>query len=150
MIESVGEDVSGLAGDHVAFCFVPPCGACGACHGGHPTLCEPAGASAVAGTLLDGTSRLRVCSTARRSSTGCSSPASPSMSSCRGGGAVPIPREIPLWQAALLGCGVVTGIGAVNSAGVRIGESVCVIGCGGVGLQMIAGARLPARRRSSP
>jgi S-(hydroxymethyl)glutathione dehydrogenase/alcohol dehydrogenase len=42
----------------------------------------------------------------------------------------------------LLGCGVVTGIGAVNRAGVRIGSSVCVIGCGGVGLQVIAGARL--------
>ena len=61
VIESVGEDVTGLApGDHVAFCFVPPCGACGACRAGNPTLCEPAGASAVAGSLLDGTSRLRM------------------------------------------------------------------------------------------
>ena len=57
-------------------------------------------------------------------------------------GAVPLPDSIPLWQAALLGCGVVTGIGAVNRAGLRIGASVCVIGCGGVGLQVIAGARL--------
>ncbi len=59
-------------------------------------------------------------------------------------GAVPLPSSIPLWQAALLGCGVVTGIGAVNRAGVRIGSSVCVIGCGGVGLQVVAGG--PARR----
>jgi Zn-dependent alcohol dehydrogenase len=58
------------------------------------------------------------------------------------GGAVPLPDSIPLWQAALLGCGVVTGIGAVNRAGPRVGASVCVIGCGGVGLQVIAGARL--------
>jgi Zn-dependent alcohol dehydrogenase len=58
-------------------------------------------------------------------------------------GAVKIPDELPLWQAALLGCGVVTGIGAVRNAGrVARGESVCVIGCGGVGLQVIAGARL--------
>jgi Zn-dependent alcohol dehydrogenase len=57
-------------------------------------------------------------------------------------GAVPVPASIPLWEAALMGCGVVTGIGAVNRAGVRIGESVAVIGCGGVGLQVIAGARL--------
>jgi S-(hydroxymethyl)glutathione dehydrogenase/alcohol dehydrogenase len=58
-------------------------------------------------------------------------------------GAVPIPAELPLWQAALLGCGVVTGIGAVrNVAKVAAGDSVCVIGCGGVGLQVIAGARL--------
>src|SRR5205085_4938422 len=58
------------------------------------------------------------------------------------GGAVPIPDSIPLWQAALLGCGAVTGIGAVNRAGVRVGQSVCVIGCGGVGQHVIAGARL--------
>jgi Zn-dependent alcohol dehydrogenase len=57
-------------------------------------------------------------------------------------GAVPLPASIPLWQAALLGCGVVTGIGAVNRAGLRVGASVCVIGCGGVGLQVIAGAHL--------
>jgi Zn-dependent alcohol dehydrogenase len=58
-------------------------------------------------------------------------------------GAVKIPAELPLWQAALLGCGVVTGIGAVrNAAQVSRGDSVCVIGCGGVGLQVIAGARL--------
>ena len=59
------------------------------------------------------------------------------------GGAVPIPKELPLWQAALLGCGVVTGMGAVrNVARVAAGESVAVIGCGGVGLQVVAGARL--------
>jgi S-(hydroxymethyl)glutathione dehydrogenase/alcohol dehydrogenase len=50
---------------------------------------------------------------------------------------------VPLWQAALLGCGVITGFGAVtHAAGVRIGERVAVIGCGGVGLQVIAAARL--------
>ena len=59
------------------------------------------------------------------------------------GGAVRIPTELPLWQAALLGCGVVTGIGAVrNVAKVQPGDSVAVLGCGGVGLQVIAGARL--------
>ena len=58
------------------------------------------------------------------------------------GGAVRLPDSIPLWQAALLGCGVVTGIGAVNCAGLRVGQSVCVIGCGGVGQHVIAGARL--------
>jgi S-(hydroxymethyl)glutathione dehydrogenase/alcohol dehydrogenase len=57
--------------------------------------------------------------------------------------AIPITADIPLWQAALLGCGVVTGFGAVtHAARVRIGERVCVIGCGGVGLQVIAAARL--------
>src|SRR5205823_14264381 len=58
------------------------------------------------------------------------------------------PGGVPLWQAALLGCGVVTGIGAVrNVAQVRIGDTVCVIGCGGVGLHVIAGARLAGAAR---
>lgn len=56
---------------------------------------------------------------------------------------VPLPPGLPLWQAALVGCAVVTGMGAVrNVAQVEPGDSVCVIGCGGVGLQVIAGARL--------
>ncbi len=142
VIEAVGDDVGGLApGDHVAFCFVPPCGSCGACRGGHPTLCVPAAASAVAGTLLDGTSRLRLMDGTTLQH-GLMVACFAQYAVLPAGGAVPIPREIPLWQAALLGCGVVTGIGAVNSAGVKIGESVCVIGCGGVGLHVIAGARL--------
>jgi Zn-dependent alcohol dehydrogenase len=63
-------------------------------------------------------------------------------------GAVPLPDGLPLWQAALLGCGVVTGIGAVrNVARVGIGDTVCVIGCGGVGLQVIAGAKLAGASR---
>ena len=142
VVKAIGEDVVGLApGDHVAFCFVPPCGACGACRTGHPTLCEPAGASAVAGTLLDGTSRLRLTDGTMLQH-GLLVACFAQYAVLPAGGAVPIPPEIPLWHAALLGCGVVTGIGAVNSAGVRIGESVCVIGCGGVGQQVVTGARL--------
>jgi S-(hydroxymethyl)glutathione dehydrogenase/alcohol dehydrogenase len=56
---------------------------------------------------------------------------------------VPIPHELPLWQAALLGCGVVTGMGAVrNAARVQPADSAAVIGCGGVGLQVVAALRL--------
>jgi S-(hydroxymethyl)glutathione dehydrogenase/alcohol dehydrogenase len=56
---------------------------------------------------------------------------------------VAVPDALPLWQAALVGCALVTGMGAVrNAARVRPGESVCVVGCGGVGLQVIAAARL--------
>jgi len=59
------------------------------------------------------------------------------------GGVVPLPPDLPLWQAALLGCGVMTGFGAVrNVARVRPGESVVVIGAGGVGLQVLAAAKL--------
>ena len=58
-------------------------------------------------------------------------------------GAVPLPRELPLWQASLLGCGVVTAFGAVrNAARVAAGESAVVVGCGGVGLQVVAALRL--------
>ena len=60
VVEAVGEGVAELApGDHVAFCFVPACGNCGPCRSGRRTLCETARASLLAGTLLDGTSRLR-------------------------------------------------------------------------------------------
>src|SRR5207245_3736493 len=63
-------------------------------------------------------------------------------------GALPLPPGIPLWQAALIGCSVVTGLGAVrNAARVRIGDSVCVIGCGGVGLHVVSGARLAGARQ---
>jgi Zn-dependent alcohol dehydrogenase len=148
VVEAVGEGVEGLrAGDRVAFCFVPACGACGACLAGRRNLCETAAAAAWAGTLLDGGSRLRLpggapvqhfnfvsCFAER-----CVVPAA---------GAVPLPPRLPLWQAALLGCGVVTAVGAVrNAARVGEGESVCVIGCGGVGLQLVAAARLAGAGR---
>jgi S-(hydroxymethyl)glutathione dehydrogenase / alcohol dehydrogenase len=148
VVEAVGADSGGLApGDRVAFCFVPPCRACAACAAGRFNLCEIAGEHAWAGTLLDGTTRLRLadgravrhfnfvsCFAER-----CVVPAA---------SAVPIPPELPLWQAALLGCAVVTGFGAVrNAARVEIGESVCVVGCGGIGQQIVAAARMAGAGR---
>jgi Zn-dependent alcohol dehydrogenase len=142
VVEAVGEGVIDLApGDHVAFCFVPACGACPACRAGRRTLCETAGRHGVAGMLMDGTSRLRGLDGGvlqHGLMVGCFA----EYAVVPAAGAVRLPAAIPLWQAALLGCGVVTGIGAVNRAGVRVGDRVCVIGCGGVGLQVIAGARL--------
>ena len=141
IVEAVGTGVDGLApGDRVAFCFVPSCGACRTCAAGRANLCETVLPHAWAGTLLDGTSRLRgadgvplqhfnfVSCFAEH----CVVPA---------GSAVMLPGALPLWQAALVGCAVVTGIGAVrNAARVAPGETVCVIGCGGVGLQVVAGS----------
>jgi len=142
VVEAVGPGVGTVApGDRVAFCFVPACRACGACGAGRFNLCETAAEHAWAGTLLDGTMRLRLadgrpvrhfnfvsCFAER-----CVVPAA---------SAIPIPAGLPLWQAALLGCAVVTGYGAVrNAARVGIGESVCVIGCGGIGQQIVAAAR---------
>ena len=61
---------------------------------------------------------------------------------------MPLPGALPLWQAALLGCAVVTGVGAVrNVARVRVGETACVIGCGGVGLQVVSGLVLSGAAR---
>jgi S-(hydroxymethyl)glutathione dehydrogenase / alcohol dehydrogenase len=148
VVEAVGDGVSHVVpGDPVAFCFVPACGECRACAAGRRNLCEAAAAAAWAGTLLDGSSRLRLPDgTALQHfnfiscfAQHCVVPA---------GCAVAIPPELPLWQASLLGCGVVTAVGAVrNAAGVATGETVCVIGCGGVGLQLVAAARLAGAGR---
>jgi Zn-dependent alcohol dehydrogenase len=143
IVEAVGEDVTGLApGDHVVFCLVASCGVCPACRSGRRTLCEPVGRTSVAGTLLDGSSRLRAADGTVLQH-GLTVACFAEHAVVTAAGAIPIPDEIPLWQAALLGCGVITGFGAVShAAGVRIGERVCVIGCGGVGLQVIAAAGL--------
>jgi Zn-dependent alcohol dehydrogenase len=144
IVEAVGDGVEHVVpGDHVAFCFVPACGACGPCRAGRPTLCEPAGRHGVAGTLFDGSSRLRAVSDGAALQHGLMVACFADFAVVPGAGAIPIPTDLPLWQAALLGCGVVTGFGAVaNAAGVRAGDRVCVIGCGGVGLHVIAAARL--------
>jgi Zn-dependent alcohol dehydrogenase len=143
IVEAVGADVTHVRpGDRVSFCFVPPCRSCVRCREGRFNLCERAGAAALAGTLLDGTSRLRLPDGTQLQHcllTSCFA----ERAVVPAAGAVPLPDGVPLWQAALLGCGVVTGVGAVrNTAQVRIGDSVCVVGCGGVGLQVVAGARL--------
>jgi S-(hydroxymethyl)glutathione dehydrogenase / alcohol dehydrogenase len=148
VVEAVGAGVTHVApGDPVAFCLVPSCGSCAACSAGRRNLCETANLAAFAGTLLDGTSRLRfpggaavqhfnfISCFAER----CVVPA---------GSAVPVPAALPLWQAALLGCGVVTAVGAVrNAARVGVGETVCVVGCGGVGQHVVAAARLAGAGR---
>ena len=143
VVAEVGAGVEHVApGDHVAFSFVPACGACRSCLAGRPNLCEPAGAAGFAGTLLDGTSRLSLpdgTSLQHGLMTACFAEATVIAAAA----AVPIDADLPLWQAALLGCGVVTGTGAVrNVARVAPGDTVCVIGVGGVGMQVVAAARI--------
>jgi S-(hydroxymethyl)glutathione dehydrogenase/alcohol dehydrogenase len=142
VVESVGADVTHVSPGHrVAFSFVPSCGVCRQCRAGRTNLCEPAGRASLRGTMLDGTSRLAVEGTALQHCLLTSCFAEYAVVSAAG--AIPLPDSVPLWQAALLGCAVVTGVGAVwNTAKVRIGESVAVVGCGGVGLQVIAGAHM--------
>ena len=101
-----------------------------------------AAANGLRGTLQDGTSRLRLpdgTELQHELQTACFA----ERAVVAAASAVPLPDGLPLWQAALLGCAVVTGFGAVrNVAGVRAGESVVVIGAGGVGLQVLAAAKL--------
>jgi S-(hydroxymethyl)glutathione dehydrogenase/alcohol dehydrogenase len=142
-VEEVGEGVVHVApGDRVVFCMIPACGACSACRAGRPTLCGPAGDAGFRGTLMDGTSRLALPDgTALQH--GLTVACFAERTVVASGGVVPLAPSVPLWQAALLGCGAVTGIGAVrNVARPRIGESAAVIGCGGVGQQVIAGLSL--------
>jgi S-(hydroxymethyl)glutathione dehydrogenase/alcohol dehydrogenase len=135
-VVAVGEEVTTpRPGDTVVLCWLPPCGRCWFCAHGEPYLCAHAGDAAGRpyAALADGTE----------------------VYPCLGVGAfatdtvvdanacVTIPADLPADQAALLGCAVLTGVGAVlNAAHVRPGESIVVIGLGGVGLCAVQGARV--------
>jgi len=147
IVESVGEGIDDVVpGDRVALCFVPACRSCRYCLAGQPNLCLVVAEAGARGTLLDGTSRLQLpdgTTLQHGLRTACFA----EYAVVAAGGAVPIPPELPLWQAALLGCGAVTGMGAVrNAARLQPGDSAAVVGCGGVGLQVLAAARLAGAR----
>jgi S-(hydroxymethyl)glutathione dehydrogenase/alcohol dehydrogenase len=143
VVEAVGSAVTHVVpGDHVGFCIVPACRACDECRIGRFHLCIPAGENGPRGVLMDGTSRLSLpdgTPLQHALMTAC-------FAECTvvpAAGAVRVPRELPLWQASLLGCGVVAAFGAVrNAARVVAGQSAVVIGCGGVGLQVVSALRL--------
>ena len=143
VVEAVGEGVTHVVpGDPVALCFVPACRSCRYCVSGKPNLCEVVAEHGARGMLMDGTSRLRLLDGTTLQH-GLRTACFAELTVVAAGGAVRIPSELPLWQAALLGCGVVTAMGAVrNVARVQPGDSVAVLGCGGVGLQVIGAARL--------
>ncbi len=142
VVVEVGLGVTGLLpGDRVVLTLVPACGSCYFCRRGEPHLCSTSGAMAARGVLRDGTSRLRRGDQTLHhfNAVSCFS----DYVVVPQEGAVKIPHDIPVEIAALLGCAVVTGVGAVErTAGVRPGESVAVIGCGGVGLNVIQAANL--------
>jgi len=139
VVDEVGEGVADLAkGDHVVFSFIYMCGRCRFCVGGRPVLCLEAGKALT--TPREGTPRVRDAKGAPLNIfSGCGSMAEYATVSAEN--LIRIDPKIPLDCAALVGCGVTTGVGAVfNTAKVQPGSSVAVFGCGGVGLSVIQGA----------
>ena len=147
VVHELGEGVSDLkVGDHVVVVFVPSCGHCAPCAEGRPALCEPGAAANGAGTLLSGARRLTRDGSPLNHHLGCSVFAEYATVSRHS--IVKIDPSIPLDHAALFGCAVLTGVGAVvNTAKVSVGSSVAVIGLGGVGLAALIGAKAAGARQ---
>ena len=139
VVEKLGEGVSNVSvGDHVVLSFVPSCGECFFCERGEHHFCS---AGAPNGLMFDGTSRVHLGDKDlfTMQFLGCMSQYAvvPAIS------VVQIDKNLPFEQAALVGCGVMTGAGAaIKTAQVQPGSTVAVFGCGGVGLSTIQGARI--------
>ena len=141
IVREVGPEVTEFSpGDHVVFSFVPVCGRCLFCASGRGALCEPGAKANIAGTLLSGArpftnSQSRICNH-HLGVSGFSQFTVAAQESL-----VKIDSSLPLQMAALFGCAVMTGVGAVvNTARVPSGSAVAVFGMGGVGLSAIMGA----------
>jgi alcohol dehydrogenase len=139
-VVAIGDGVDDLLpGDHVVMVFMPSCGHCLPCAEGRPALCEPGAGANGKGTLLSGGIRLHQEGAALHHHLGCSAFADHAVVSRRS--LVKIDKDLPFQEAALFGCAVLTGVGAVvNTGRVQAGESVAVIGLGGVGLAAVLGA----------
>ena len=142
VVEAVGAGVTHVKpGDHVTLNWAPNCGHCFYCLNDRPSLCETYLGPLWAGTMLDGTSRLSKSGRPvyHFSALACFAEYAVVPAQC----CVPLSKDVPLTIAALIGCAVTTGAGAVlNTAQVKPGSSVAVFGAGGVGLSIIMGARL--------
>ena len=141
VVEELGPGVRDLAvGDHVVTAFVPSCGSCAPCVGGRPALCEPGFASNTAGTLLSGARRLHRAGADLQHHLGVSAFAD--FATVARQSLVRVDRSLSFAQAAVFGCAVITGTGAViNTAALPEERSVAIIGLGGVGLAALLGAR---------
>lgn len=142
-VVELGAGVTGLGpGDHVVLSWVAPCGECRHCLAGTEARCElAANIVGPSGGLNDGTSRLSINDEPAYHYLGVSSYAEYAV--VPAAGAVKVRDDAPLDVIALVGCAVATGVGAVrNTADVQAGSTVAVIGCGGVGLNVVQGARL--------
>jgi alcohol dehydrogenase len=146
-VVELGPGVKGLGvGDHVILVFVPSCGACVPCMEGRPGLCEPAVPANAGGTLISGARRLRLGGLPVNHHIGVSAFAEYAVVSRNS--LVRIDKDLPFEEAALFGCAVVTGAGAVfNTAKLPAGASVAVVGLGGVGLMSMLAARAGGSRQ---
>ncbi len=140
IVREVGTNVTEISvGSHAVTSFVSPCGSCECCLAGRPNLCASHWNARNSGTLLSGAKRLSLNGEPLNHFSGISAFAEFAVVSRRA--VIPIDAEIPLEVAALFGCAVMTGVGAVvNTARVPAGASVAVVGLGGVGLSALLGA----------
>ncbi len=138
ILEEVGKNVVGLApGDHVVLAWVANCGRCHYCISGEMHLCD----AVMQATATEGEAIFSCNGTAISRLAGIGSFAERTV--VRASAAVKIPPQVPLDRACLVGCGVMTGVGAaINTAAVKPGQTVAVLGCGGVGLNVVQGAAL--------
>lgn len=142
VVEEVGAGVTDLkVGDHVVTAFVPSCGHCAPCESGRPALCEPGLAANTAGTLLSGERRISRHGASIHHHLGVSAFAEHATVSRNS--VVKVDRSLGFAEAAVFGCAVITGTGAViNTADLPMHRSVAVVGLGGVGLAALLGARV--------
>jgi Zn-dependent alcohol dehydrogenase len=147
VVTSVGSAVTRVRpGDRVVLGWVPQCGACYFCRRGQPHLCEPGSEAVAVHGVTNGQTRLRSGNVDVRQLSGLGTFATALVA--MEDALVPIPDDIPYEVAAKIGCAVLTGFGAaVNTAHIVRGDTVAVIGCGGVGLNTIQGAVLAGAER---
>lgn len=147
VVQEVGAGVTRVKpGDHVVFCWTPGCGECAYCCAGRPALCDRLDQTTYQGCLLDGTSRLRLGEAGLHHYLGTSCFAEYVV--VPQSGAIPVAPGAPLDKIAIVGCAVVTGVGAVTrTAHVEAGSRVAVFGCGGIGLNAVQGAALAGCER---
>ncbi|WP_424475255.1 zinc-dependent alcohol dehydrogenase family protein [Oceanobacillus kimchii] len=140
VVVEVGEGITDLEpGDHIVCVFVPSCGHCLPCKEGRPALCEPGAESNTAGTLINGGIRLHADSQAVNHHVGVSAFSEYAVVSRNS--IIKVEKDIPFEKLALFGCAVITGVGAVvNTANVKLGSTVAIVGLGGIGLSALLGA----------
>jgi S-(hydroxymethyl)glutathione dehydrogenase / alcohol dehydrogenase len=147
VVEAIGNDVTRCrVGDAVVLSFIPQCGECFWCAKGQPELCAPGTQSAMSAVMADGSPRFKRGDSPVFQFQGLGTFAEALVA--HENAVVPIPASTPMDVAALLGCAVLSGVGAaLNTATISPGDSVAVIGCGGVGLNVIQGARFACAER---